>query len=277
VWGALPNAHPVCFEQRGDAVVDAACPDPFGFFPGVVDATVELDPDGDGHFELQLSHLPSAAALVGTDVSHVAYGSLIVVADTDENGRISLRPEPRPIDPMNGPPDGGKPGDAFPELEAADTPLAASFVTLKADQERVVFREGDFTGLNLYYPAPACDTPPTGFSVIQTGAYTDSSAACGTFGLDHAVELAPLSDSDANALSCRALQRFAHTQQPDSEEPPKRLTQHCIGKDLLIAVSDGTCPGMLVMALSGCEDDPKCEKPEWDERANPPEWWPCED
>ncbi len=266
IWAALPSSHPVCFEVKNDPMLQKVCPDPFGFFPGVVDVAVPIDPAGDGTFSIDLQHLPSASAVVGTDVDHVAYATLAVFAD-DGDGKISFGPRM------------GSGGDKGQQSASAggDAILAASFVSLLEPQQRLSFREGNFAGLNLFYPAPGCGTPPDGFSVLDTDAYTTADPNCTASGLGTIIDVKMLSTSDADGFTCRAGRFPSRTAQPDALEPPKGPSSpYCVpGTDILLLTGQEHCPQMEVFALHGCRDDPQCEKPEWDERANPPGWWPC--
>lgn len=292
VWGRIPSVPLLCYRAKGDAVIDANCPDPFGFFASSIDVTIAVDPSGDGHLAFVLDHLPSANVLIGTDDDHVAYASIVIVADENKNGAINVRAQQQ-----NGG-RGGQGGSTGTSTVKPDEILAASFVTLNTAQQRLAFREGLFDALKLIYPLPACETPPTGFSIIRTGAYADATAACELLGLDAPIEAALLEPADATALACRwggnggngnngsdRIQEAGAPANADTGGPggnnnatPDVTNAHCLpGNNVVVipAAATSQCRSFTAYALKGCPSDPDCETPEWDHTATPPEWWPC--
>ena len=305
VWARLPSVPRLCLRYPDDADLQAMCPDPFGVFPGAIESTTPLEPAGDGTITFLLDHLPSANVLVGTDVDHVAYATILVGADSDGSGQLSLRPADA---------NGGGRGNGEASTKPSDELLAASFMTLKADQQRLSFREGSFDALTLFYPLPACGVPPAGFSVISTGAYTDPSATCRMTELETVIDVPVIDGDAAKAMACRASgggagnngnngrieEAGAGVAQiggggagpgggngngngggpggqggQDGKGAPDFSKAHCLSQTLAVIAGQGSCPAFTAYALVGCADDAECETPEWDHREDPPEGWPC--
>jgi hypothetical protein len=173
---------------------------------------------------------------------------------------------------------GGSGGPGPDQPGPSDVIVAASFHTLRADQHRVVFREGGFVEGSNFYPAPGCPPPPPGFSIEDAPAYSETPVAgggCVFRAADAPVEVTPLSPDQATALLCRPSPRRFAVCEPTSSEPPSGLTPICLAPGVMAAVVPGTCPGLLAFPLKGCESDPFCTAGGWDHSAAPPPWWPC--
>jgi hypothetical protein len=94
---------------------------------------------------------------------------------------------------------------------------------------------------------------------------------------------APPADApdEGRALACAPVADVSSLQPdqtPPDREPgegeaaePRAPILHAV----LAGPADARCKSVTHWLLRGCEDDPRCENPEWDFTANPPEWWPC--
>jgi hypothetical protein len=266
VWAGLPTVNPVCLEFSSPDIA-AACPDPYGVFEAEIEEAAPVDANGD--FDLTLFHLPAARVSIGDQTTRIAYGSLLVIEDVDGNGQPTFPGGVRRRD-RNDPP---------PSSNAPDRIVAASFYSLHAAQQRVVFREGGFVSPSFFYPED-CGEPPTGFSILSAPPYTGTPAAptaCIVASVDTRVDVpavAPLDPTEGLGLLCRPVQRDATVRQPQTdEEPPGKHV--CLSPTVLAAVFNGLCPSLRSYALRGCAQESQCPAPEWDITAAPPPWWPC--
>jgi hypothetical protein len=233
-------------------------------FYGEIERAAPVGPDG--NFDLVLLHLPRAAVSVGDEATRIAYGSLLVVEDVNGDGQLSLAPVGR---------GGPGPGGGLPD---SDTIVAASFHSLRAAQQRVVFREGGFVADSNFYPAPGCAAPPPGFSIQTAPPYPaapPAAEACTFRAATSRLDVLPLAADEALALQCRAAGRDPRVREPRAENQPSPATRICLAPDVLAVVSMDLCPRMIAFALAGCDRDPFCLSPEWDHRTSPPSWWPC--
>jgi hypothetical protein len=282
LWATVPGVNPVCVELADQKLtpndptqaqeVLTACPDPSGVFPGPPQVWVPID--ADGNFDLALYTLPAITVSVGDSVTRIAYGTLIAVEDADGDGQPTL-PQPSPIT------EGRRRGFGV-QLFSPDRIVAATFYDLKANQQRIVFREGGFTTPSFFYPAPGpgpgCEPPTDGFWIMNAPPYADPPVGDCTFSsTDTRLELTPLSQADGLAFLCRGIQVDDTVRQPvDDEGPPPGATNVCFGSNVMAAVANaGTCAQMRSWALSGCQEDPLCGTPEWTIAASTISWWPC--
>ena len=270
VWGLVPDYTLACLKYPDNAYLQAVCPDPFDFVPGAVDVEVPVPAEGDGSFALPIPHLPDASVAVGPSGASMAWGSLIVVADTGGTGAIDLL---------------GYLQDGT--LGPANPIVAASFYSLHAPQQRIGFREGTFDPGSTFYPLANCSGPPIGFSILATPGYlppglVPSPGDCSTATLDAVVvEAKAISATESTSLACRAI-NDAPVTQPGADSPLKVNLNPLVAKNLVCLDSKtvaliiyGTCPLITVMPLAGCEGDLTCTQPEWDLTQQPPAWWPC--
>lgn len=274
VWGAVPNYVLACVKYPLNAEIAPACPNPFGFVPGLVEAEVELA--ADGSFVIPLRRLPDVSLSVGDESARIAWGSVIVAADSDDNGSFNLLT---------------REGDDREVPKLADLALAASFFRLDEPQQRVAFREGGWDEESLFYPAKGCAAPPVGFSALTTPGLKDFSldpapGECTSASLDAAtIEPVALPPGEAKGLACRSINRARVRQPglvPPSEEENEQGGYHglvgeqvCLDAETLAIVSEGDCPTITVMPLSGCRQNLVCQEPDWDFTKQPPPWWPC--
>jgi hypothetical protein len=264
IWAGVPPINPLCLKFPVPEI-QPACPDPYGVFLAETERVAPLDPDG--NFTVELSHLPRAEVSVGDEVTRIAYGSLVVVEDVNGDGRPTLfAPRVRPD------------GSRVPGIEP-DTIVAASFSSLHAAQQRVVFREAGFVASSTFYPATGCAAPPPGFSVQTAPPLADTPAAaeaCTFRSADSTVELDPLAREPALALLCRAVGRDPRVHEARSEDPRGlSYTPVCLARDFLALVSAESCGDLIAFSLRGCDEDPFCLNPQWDHTMSPPLWWPC--
>jgi hypothetical protein len=270
VWAGVPNMSPVCL--RFDLPeIRPACPDPYGVFYGAIERAAPVD--GEGNFELQLFALPKASVSVGDEVTRIAYGSLLVAEDVNGDGQLTLVAAPsNRFPPVHGS------SDPDPLVVNHDLIVAATFHKLTADQQRVVFREGDFVEDSSFYPAPGCGVPPPGFSILAAPPHSDApapSGACAFGPVTSPVEVPPVNEVEALAFMCRPVQGSEHVLRPEREHPAGARNPVCLSPDLLASIRTGTCWRLEAYALKGCDHDPFCTRPEWDSTASPPSWWPC--
>jgi len=100
VWAGVPNFSPFCLEEGpnplapgrvvSSSVAMIACPDPFRFVPSLTQGTAVVDP-ATNKVQIELSNLPPAEVLVGSVSSRVAYASLVVFADENNNGLLDQK------------------------------------------------------------------------------------------------------------------------------------------------------------------------------------------
>jgi hypothetical protein len=260
IWAEVPGVNPVCVEFAADDRIKSACPDPAGVFTGEIEVSVPVG--ADGNFDLPLFHLPMVSVSVGDAATRIAYGSLVVIEDANGDGQPSLVPPP-----------GGDEFDA-PSSEPTDPDriVAATFYSLDADQQRVVFREGAFVPGSYFYPGvpPGCE-PPSGFSIMTAPPQADP-PTCNFDQMNPRLELTPLTQAEGLAFMCRAVQKDSTVRQPD-RAPRGSPDNACLGPNVIAAVYPGICPWLRSYALAGCQQDPMCISPEWDFRASVPDWW----
>jgi hypothetical protein len=323
VWGMQWQPEPFCVVQAESpespaaaAVANAGCPDNFRFVPARAAADVAIQPVAGSPATLTLVDLPNADDMVGDITSRVAYASLIVYDDRNNNGTFDLRHPPHHRRRDEPPPqdDGGAAGPP-------DIVLGASFISMTLPDQRVAFVEGTFNSTVAFYPRRGCLDPPAGFSLLSAGGFSPQTAlavafdggipeeadpsTCATASLDQTVVLTLQAESpELQALSCMAndgggtsfyVEAPANT--PDfyiAEQSNPTGSAHvaaCTGFPHLIYDNGGVPPGQqLVIAsaptedcqylthytLRGCNNDPACATPTWDITASPPLWWPCQ-
>jgi hypothetical protein len=271
VWAAVPAVSPLCLEFPRPELAPA-CPDPYGVFWGQLERAAPIGDDGS--FALELYNLPKASVSVGDEVTRIAFGSLIVIEDVNGDGQPTL---PVPILSQGGRDQGPEDPGGIPE--DSDTVVAASFHSLHAEQTRVVFREGGFVTPSGFYPAPGCAAPPSGFSVMTAPPYAEDRAApggCATLPIDAPIEVTPLPRDEALAFLCRPVQRGSRVRQPEADrEPIPTFQKVCLSHEILGVVAPPPCARLTTYALKGCDTDPLCPEPEWDQTPGPPHWWPC--
>lgn len=250
-------------------VASKGCRDPFEVVPGQIGPTVAIDP-GATTFEIGLEHLPDASVMVGTLEQRVAYGSLVLFDDTNDNERLNLTggcPRRRRGEMMR-PPDEQMP-------PPRDALLAASFVKLTSEQTRIAYVEGDFDAESFFYPHPSCtELPPRGFSIWHVGDMLDPNAGCSVKPIDEEIVLQLDAQDSLLDLSCVASERDSFPRPPPDEGTPEDVIFDCLPDGTLVTADPMcTCPNLRQYALRGCFDDAACTTPNWDVKA--PEGWPC--
>jgi hypothetical protein len=180
VWGMqwLPEA--LCtglVPETGSAqaVIDAGCRDPFGFVPQRVETNVPAMVGTPTTIELY--DLPGADVLVGDITARVAYGSLVLYDDVNNNGNLDLARANR----INA--EGASAGS---DTTGSDTPtftpdivIGASFISMTEPDTRLAYREGAFVE-SAFYPRHDCSGPTPGFSIVGAGGFTAQSAIAAT-------------------------------------------------------------------------------------------------
>jgi hypothetical protein len=139
VWGLQWQPEPFCVlppeSPEAAAVIAAGCPDSFGFVPNLVGVDTAFQPGTVA--TLDLDTVPAADVMVGDLNGRVAYGSLIVYDDHNNDGTLDLRTPPRfrRRGPPTEPPtydDGGSGGPA-------DLVYGASFISMTQSDQRVAY------------------------------------------------------------------------------------------------------------------------------------------
>jgi hypothetical protein len=299
VWGSQWLPEPFCFlppeSAEAEAVVNAGCRDPLGFVPDRSSDTVPIEVGVPA--SLSLFELPSADIMVGDVTARIAYASMVVFDDRNDNERFDLGRFRRPDEDFDQPQD--------PLM--FDTIYGASFVTMTEPDVRVVLREGGYNEKAAFYPRSGCGVPAPGFSVAAAGGFTREIAIASTLaGIlppqdpstcveadteDLVIPIPLRATKEVAEVGCRGRdgdgaveyedppvegldmtnKTFACTEVPDfGTGETEGITQ------LVITTrSDDRCRGLAHYVLKGCEDDLTCDVPEWDYTATPPSWWPC--
>ena len=272
-WGR-PWENPAICYLSDSGEVQNACRDASLFIPGIAEELVPITNAVDGVLSLMLDHPPDASVAVGSDGNRVAYAGVVIL-----DAELAATPVPEPTPPRVKP--------YAPHSIFAAT-VAASLVYATVPHQRVVFRHGSFDTNSTFYPIDLnlCGEPPVGFSVL-TDELTPEGRLCRITTSDEPV----LPTADYTVASLRALWRctdigqdphrvFAPEPEPAPDFVPAAHT--CIGRDVLAQVegsywdSGKDCPTITTRALVGCSRNLLCAEPEWDIRANPPAWWPCQ-
>ncbi len=181
LWGAQVQADPFCLPLPGDpsitAVRSEGCRDPFGFVGARIGPSVPVEPGQE--VVLPLFDLPLADLLIGDITARLAYASVVVFDDRDDNKVLELwRATEWPTAQSMGPGKGGGSGGGMQAAPApvptkkADLMYAASFVSMLKPDQRLGYREGGYDPLSFYYPRWGCPEPPKGFSLLAAGGFT---------------------------------------------------------------------------------------------------------
>jgi hypothetical protein len=272
VWAGVPNFSPFCLAEGPNplipdrvvtsSVAKIACPDPFRFVPSMTQGSALVDP-ALREVHIELSNLAPSETLVGPVTGRIAYASVVIFADENDNGILDQEGRCRR------PERGGKSGDR--EEMPLEPILAASFSYIAEPHERVVYREGEFDSDSYFYPAPTCETPPpAGFSLWRVGF-----DGCTLSRLEQRIRLKVQTPDKLSSMQCGP-GRKDYAREPREKSPDKRLVTECINATEL-ATADPTCecPDPVIYKLAGCEKDLLCMEPEWDLTDDPPDWWPC--
>jgi hypothetical protein len=173
LWGLQWQPEPFCaFSPPGaEAVVAAGCPDNFGFVPNPAGSAADVAFQPGAPATLDLMGLPTAGVMVGNLTSRIAYGSIVLYDDVNQNGVLDLRTPPRFRRRNNQPPiayDGGVTGPR-------DIVFGASFISMTKPDMRVAFLEGTFDNTVAFYPRAGCTPdPPKEFSILSTGGFSSA-------------------------------------------------------------------------------------------------------
>jgi hypothetical protein len=173
--------------------------------------------------------------------------------------------------------------------------------------QRLAVREGAFSAAAAFYPRGGCSAPPQGFSILSAGGFSmadamaavlrgelpqEDPASCAQAPLDAALVRIPLqSPAPLRQLACMPHNDGGSTRYREPSGTAPDLTERpwaCVGlpsfgeppaDGALQLVAAGlptdACKSLTHWVLRGCEDDPACATPEWDQSATPPDWWPC--
>jgi hypothetical protein len=184
IWAMQWLSEPLCFlppeNAQAQTALAAGCRDPFGFVPLRVEASVPIaigQPT-----TLSLPNVPGSDVLVGDVTARVAYGSLVLYDDVDDDGTLMLARANRlgiVEGGSGGSGSGSGSGTGQPTL-LTDVVYAASFVSMTLPDQRLGYREGAFNEAAAFYPRAGCGDPPPGFSVLVASGFTAQSAITAT-------------------------------------------------------------------------------------------------
>jgi hypothetical protein len=308
VWGAQWWTEPFCIlppeSDSVAAVIAAGCRDPFGFVPTLVGASVPVTIGTPS--SLSLFNPPPTDVLVGAITSRVGYASLVFYDDRDGSRTLEFSsPHPTAFG-----------GDGPPEDDTADSSdiiYGASFLTMTAPDQRVLFLHGTFDETSAFYPRSGCPDPESqpslltnGFTVLGAQGFSAAaglaSSAAGmlppetppcSMGLPEAtlVQIAAQAPANVNEVSCteRSLDGTTRYREPPTDAPDLTDRASACAKlpsfdagdqtNLIQFVVSGRstdhCKGLTHYTLRGCRENVACALPDWDFTANPPAWWPC--
>jgi hypothetical protein len=304
VWGAQWLTEPLCVlpaeNAAAAAVIAAGCRDPFAFVPALVAANVPVSIGTPASFSL--FDLPGADVMVGDLTSRVAYGSLVVYDDLDDDRTLDVAAPHRTRGANNGP------GPTV-MADSPDIVYGASFITMTAPDQRVAFSEGTFNAASAFYPRSGCAAPPSArFSILAAGGFSsaDGLAAAITGRLPPedpttcrewdppdsvVVTFGVQSPASVQEVSCvqRSDDSSIRYREPTSDAPDfsgratacAHLPSFDAGDQtgliqLVVSGRPGDrCKGLTHYTLRGCRENVACPVPDWDYTATPPAWWPC--
>lgn len=310
VWAAQWAPEPFCVlpptSEDAGFVIEAGCPDNFGFVPERVGPSVAVEP-GDPAI-LELVSLPAADVMIGDVTARIAYGSLVVYDDRDDDGTLELQESRRFGMDDDFDEEGGDFDDDDEDHEDDDVIYGASLVSMTAPDQRVAFREGEFISSLPFYPRAGCPEPRRGFSLLSAGGFSEAEAiaavlrgelppqdpeTCVEAPLDGASVTIPLElPGPLRQVGCEGRREDGTTRYDDPPGGDPALTGRpwaCADlpsfgepapegvQQLVVAgVSTDACRRVTHFVLRGCENDALCEVPEWDLTDDPPAWWPCD-
>jgi hypothetical protein len=279
------------------AVIAAGCPDSFRFVPNRVAADSTITPGTP--VTLDLATLPAADVMVGDVTARIAYASLIVYDDRNENRMLDLRHPPQQRHHDEGPEDAPGPYDVV---------YGASFISMTQPDRRLAFREGGFNDGVAFYPRFGCEPPPKGFSLLSAGGFSQTAAlvsalqgqlpaedptTCSVSTLDDTVVIPLQAPTSLTQLACTSNDSGGVTNYRQAPADGPTLAGHtwaCAGfpqlpgdvagvaqgQQLVVAgVPADACQSITHYTLRGCDNDPSCATPSWDFTSTPPTWWPC--
>jgi hypothetical protein len=271
IWAGVPVFVPYCHkygpnpreEREVPTVAQKGCRDPFEVVPGAVGPSVPFDRAGDRTFEIPIEHLPDAGVMVGTLAGRVAYGTVVLFDDIDDDGFLDLGARCRRRDA----------DDPLPEPH--DRLIVSTFTRLDEPQTRIAYVEGDFDADSFFYPHPNCTAlPPRGFSLWNVGDLFDPNGTCEVTPLERELVLEQMPATSLAHLSCRPSENESFSRPPPDEGTGQSVMYDCTPEGELVAIDPQCpCPGLRVYSLRGCYDDAACTEPDWD--LDPPMGWPC--
>lgn len=311
VWGAQYLSDFFCLlppeSEEAAAVAAAGCRDPFGFVPQRVGAEVAVEPGVPG--VLELYDLPAPDVMVGDLTARVGYASVVVYEDVDGNGALDLQCIPRGDDGEDER-GGGRDCEEARSREGLDVVRGASFLTMTAPDQRIAFREGDFNAASAFYPRAGCPAPPQGFSLLGAGGFTragavaailqgqlppEDPATCTALPASTPITVALQPAKNVREVGCgsgEVRNGFSKYEAPPQNPPGSRRPYACVAlpdvgalngeaprdpimQVVVASVPSAPCKYISHWILRGCENDARCENPEWDQTEHPPSWWPC--
>jgi len=307
VWGDQWLTEPFCIlpppksDVDAPAVIMQGCRDPFGFVPARVAASVPVTAGQPA--TLSLFDLPAADVLVGDITSRVAYASLVLYDDLDDDGTLTLSIPVRTAF-------AGRDGDVRVDasVNSRDFVRGASFVTMTKPDRRVAYLEGTFNPNAAFYPRSGCPGPMDAFSVVGAGGFDAATAATATLAgmlppedpascFQASPADAPITITVENSLELQEVACIERTTDsstryrrppidtPDFTDRPTACAHlpsfdtngqaSSIEQFVVAGRPTDRCKGLTHYTLRGCFEDVNCAVPDWDFTASPPAWWPC--
>ncbi len=261
------------------------CNNPLGVAPALAGPSVAIESESAVFAEDLITNsiiftaLPPSEVLIGTPDARVAYASLVIFEDLNDNGVLDLGKafspvfwdERGPRDRDDGPDEGSR--RRFDEEEnQADRLYSSSFTSLLDSHQRLVFREGQFTE-SYFYPLGGC-VPPQGFSYLQvTGDFQEASCTASPIDTPLLLKLAEPSLTLQETICSPA---EVWTFEPPQSELSEEYEYICISDTELAATDpEQNCKNLSIIQLVDCpSNQPDCDA-QWDVRDTPPAWWPC--
>ena len=301
VWGDQWLPEPLCFlpadSPEAATVLAAGCRDPLGFVPQRVTTSIAIEPNTPT--ELALATLPTADVMVGDVTARIAYASLVVFDDRDDNETLGLeRARTGGF--------GQNPDEMAPPRLDRDIIYASSFVSMTEPDTRIALREGSYNAAAAFYPRVNCGVPPAGFSILSAGGFPAAEAIAATLRgelpaqdpatcrealpADETIALSFRDPDELSEIGCLGRRADSSVRYREPPRDPLNLDMRVaacaalpsFGEDppperqyIVSTRADDACRGVIHYVLRGCDEDPSCEVPEWDVTNNPPDWWPC--
>ena len=264
------------------------CRNPLGVAPilagpsvALEDASSVISEDGLITQSIVFTALPPSEVLIGTPDARIAYASLVIFEDLNDNGILDIGQSHPPIFWDELEPRRNRNDDSvkesrfsFDDYDSADQLYSSSFNSLLDSHQRLVFREGRFNE-SYFYPLGGC-TPPPGFSYLNVdGDFQE--ASCTASPIDEPIVLT-LTKPSLSLQEAICAPADVWLFQPPINEPDSHYQYTCLSPNELAASDpEQNCKNLSIIQLVDCPiNEPNCNDAEWDVRDQVPEWWPCD-